>query len=283
MNPAGTVNTTQDLRVVREAVWNRKLRFFSHIQHNVLVIGHRGACGLFPENTMISFRSAAEMGADMIELDVQLSADGIPVVSHDTTVNRCTDGKGYIHAMTFSELRKLDAGRWFSRRFRGERIPSLKEVLVFCKDTIAVNIELKSDGHIPAESLVDRTLETVATAGIKSQVLFSSFDTRILELIRNKWPDSVIGLLFEKDRKNRVDPVEIIHRLKADSFHISKRDMGMNLREVIAKQQLPYLVYTVNRPGEMKKWILNGAGGFFTNRPDIGRSVVDTYTPARRE
>lgn len=241
------------------------------------MIGHRGACGLYPENTMISFRGALDLGADMIELDVQLSHDGIPVISHDVTVNRCTDGRGFIDMLTFSQIRSLDAGSWYANRFKGEPVPSLEEVLSFSKDKIAVNIEIKAGGHVAVHDIVESTLDVVASAGVKSQVLFSSFDVEILKLIRAEWPDAFIGLLYEKTRRNKTNPVEIMDRLNAGYFNVSKRDMRKKLRRTVAARNYPFMVYTVNRPGEMKKWIRLGAAGIFTNRPDIGRIMVDGF------
>src|SRR5438105_7019037 len=89
------------------------------------VIGHRGACGLAPENTIASFREAAELGVRRVEFDVHLSADGIPVVIHDDTVNRTTSGRGAVASLNLAELQALDAGTWFAPRFQGERVPTL--------------------------------------------------------------------------------------------------------------------------------------------------------------
>src|SRR3990172_9877913 len=94
-----------------------------------VVIAHRGASGSCPENTLAAFRRAAALGADMIELDVQLTRDGEVVVIHDWTLDRTTSGTGPVRACSLAELRRLDAGAWFDAAFAGERVPTLGEVL----------------------------------------------------------------------------------------------------------------------------------------------------------
>ncbi len=108
-------------------------------------IAHRGASAYYPENTMESFQGAIAMGADMIELDVQLTRDGEVVVFHDEKLTRCTNGKGRIADYTLVELKKLDAGSWFDKEYQGAKIPTLEEALSLCRDKIAVNIEIKTE------------------------------------------------------------------------------------------------------------------------------------------
>jgi len=101
----------------------------------VLVIGHRGASGHAPENTLAAFKKAAALGATFVETDLHLSRDAHFVAIHDATVNRTTNGQGAVHDMTLAELRRLDAGSWFGSEFGGERIPMLEELLEFSKRT----------------------------------------------------------------------------------------------------------------------------------------------------
>jgi len=112
----------------------------------VLVIAHRGASGTRPENTLVAFRRAEELGAQMVELDVQLSRDGEVIVLHDWTLDRTSDGRGRVGKRTIEELRRLDAGTWFDRAYAGERIPTLGEVLAA--------IRIRIDGA-PRKSLDD--------------------------------------------------------------------------------------------------------------------------------
>src|ERR1700682_5975434 len=113
----------------------------------VLNIAHRGGSGTFPENTLSAFRAAIEAGADMCELDVQLTRDGKVVVIHDDTVERTTDGQGEGAILTLEELQRLDAGALFKEGAqRGERIPTLDEVFELTRGRCGLNIELKATG-----------------------------------------------------------------------------------------------------------------------------------------
>ena len=109
-----------------------------------LVIAHRGASGSAPENTMAAFSLAVERGAEVVELDVQMTADGYPVVIHNATVNRTTDGTGLVREKTLAELQTLDAGSWFETRFAGERVPTLEEVVTWARGRVALAIEIKN-------------------------------------------------------------------------------------------------------------------------------------------
>src|SRR5205823_7284106 len=111
----------------------------------VWVVGHRGAMGHRPENTLASFEYAVAHGADWIELDVHLTRDGALAVIHDEAVDRTTDGHGLVNDHTLAELKKLDAGTWFAPEFAGQRIPSLDEVLVWARErNTVVDIEIKN-------------------------------------------------------------------------------------------------------------------------------------------
>src|SRR4051794_34519268 len=98
------------------------------------VIGHRGAKAYAPENTLAGIRTAAQQGARWVEVDVKLTRDGVPILMHDDTVDRTTNGKGAAATLDFAELRRLDAGAWFGPAFAGERIPTLEEALALVFD-----------------------------------------------------------------------------------------------------------------------------------------------------
>jgi glycerophosphoryl diester phosphodiesterase len=106
---------------------------FPSARGRVAIIGHRGAPRETPENTLASFRRAFELGADAIELDVRLSRDGAPIVMHDATLERTTDGADSVSQRTLAQLKRLDAGSWFDPKFRGERIPTLEEALALVR------------------------------------------------------------------------------------------------------------------------------------------------------
>lgn len=131
-------------------------------------LAHRGYPKRYPENTMASFQAALDLGYSHLELDVQLTKDGYPVVIHDPTVDRTTGGKGRVADFTFAELRALDAGR-------GQPIPGLAEVLQLAKGRAKVDIELKQSGSL-YPGLEEKVLETIGACGVHDQVFITSFD-----------------------------------------------------------------------------------------------------------
>jgi glycerophosphoryl diester phosphodiesterase len=148
-----------------------------------LVLAHRGALQEAPENTLPAFRLALEQGADGVELDVRLTRDGQPIVFHDATLNRTTDGRGLVARATLSELRRLDAGAMFGPAFAGTRLCTLGEALETLSSAKLVNIELKGPSG-PGGQLERQVLEAVEEAGARDRVVLSSFGPTKLKRLR---------------------------------------------------------------------------------------------------
>ncbi len=252
----------------------RELQFYRKPVRDVLNIGHRGACAYYPENTMVSFRAASRMKADFLELDVQLTKDGIPVVIHDFTANRTTNGKGNIANLTYGYIKHLDAGSWFSREFTGEKIPRLEEVLEFAQNNINLNIEIKANPKSQPGETEAKTLELVRKYNMTSRILFSSFNMESLITLRNLDPEIFRGLLFENSWKKKINPMAIMEDLEANSFHCSKSSIRKKWIKEFHSQQIPVLVYTVNAKTTMNKLIEWGINGIFTNKPDVLHNVL---------
>jgi glycerophosphoryl diester phosphodiesterase len=160
------------------------------------VVGHRGSMGHRPENTLAAFAHAAKQGAEWIELDVQLSKDGVPVVLHDTTLGRTTNGKGAVAQKTAAQLAKLDAGSWYSEKYAGEGIPSLDGVLAWAKENrIGVEIEIKNDPRSP-EALVRAVVESVERCEAHDDVLVIGFDHRAVKRVTELEPRLATGVLY---------------------------------------------------------------------------------------
>jgi glycerophosphoryl diester phosphodiesterase len=159
-----------------------------------VLFAHRGASAHAPENTLEAFRLAFKQGAEAIELDVKLSADGQVIVIHDSTLDRTTNGEGRVASFDLSDLRALDAGVRFSEAFRGARIPTLEEVFEILGKTGFVNIEL-TNYFTPNDALVEKVCELVRRHNLQNQVLFSSFFISNLKKAARLIPEVPRGLL----------------------------------------------------------------------------------------
>ncbi|MBL7169322.1 glycerophosphodiester phosphodiesterase [Candidatus Bathyarchaeota archaeon] len=222
----------------------------------VVKVGHRGAAGHEPENTLRSFRRAMELGADMVELDVHICGSGELVVIHDETVDRTTDGTGEVSKMTLDELRALDAGR-------GERIPTLQEVIDLATDRMGINIELKGLGtsgpaleHI--EGAVDEGWEI-------SGFQVSSFHLEELLAIRELSEDVRTGVLFALDDGGIMDFAE---RNGAYSLNPNHRTVTPDLVARAHERGLKIFAWTVNEPEDIARMTELGVDGIISDYPD---------------
>lgn len=225
------------------------------------VIAHRGASGTCPENTLPAFRRAVELGAPMIELDVQLTRDGEPVVMHDWTLDRTTTGRGAVRCRTLAEVASLDAGRWFGPAFAGTRVPTLAEVLQ--QIPIRINVELKAAGD---DGLERRALERVRRAGALGRVVFSSFDPASLERLRALSDAADLAVLWAGRSITRA--LALADRVAARSLHLRK---GGGVPAAVAASHaagLAVRVWTVNAPADFARLTAAGADGVFTDYPE---------------
>jgi glycerophosphoryl diester phosphodiesterase len=225
------------------------------------VIAHRGASGTCPENTLAAFRRAEALGADMIELDVQLARDGNVVVIHDWTLDRTTDGAGPVGARSLAELRTLDAGAWFASEFRGERVPTLAEVLA--EVGLAVNVELKPLGE---DGLEAAALAVVEMAGALGRVVFSSFEMAALERLRARSRDAALAVLWETD--SMEEAIRHMERVDARALHLRKDAATPHALEAAARRAIPLRVWTVNEPDDFTRLASARVGGIFTDFPE---------------
>ncbi len=224
----------------------------------MLNIAHRGASGDFPENTLVAFAAAIEAGAQMCELDAQLSADGVAVVIHDDTVDRTTGGRGAVAAMSLAQLRGLDAGRKFGAAFAGARIPTLEEVIVLTKGRCALNVELKGAN---VQSEVCRLLRA---HGVTNDTIVSSFDWNALAAARQIDPGLRLGVLADR---NAAAMLQAARRLGAVSVNPRYDLVSPALVKQAHDERLQVLVWTVDKPARMRAMIELGVDGIMTNYP----------------
>jgi len=226
------------------------------------VIGHRGASGSAPENTMASFKRAHELGADMFELDIHRAADGVLVVIHDDDTERTTGVPGKVAEMTSAQIAALDAGSWFSKDFAGEPIPTLRQVLDWAKDKIQVNIEIKSDG------CEEGVVAMVNEFGMKDNVIVTSFEHSFLKKIKEMDPGITTGALT-RDIIDLGDIDKIIEACAPDA--LNPRYIMANKKVIRRAQErgLSVNIYTVNDPITMNRLARDGANGIITDHPDV--------------
>jgi glycerophosphoryl diester phosphodiesterase len=222
----------------------------------VVKVGHRGAAGHEPENTLRSFRRAMELGADMVELDVHLCGSGELVVIHDEAVDRTTDGTGEVAEMTLDELRGLDAGK-------GEKIPTLQEVIDLATGRIGINIELKGPGTAgPAL----KHIEAAVDEGWKiSGFHVSSFHLEELSAIRNLSEDIRTGVLFALDDGGIMGFAE---RNGAYSLNPNHRTVTPDLVAIAHERGLKIFAWTVNEPEDIARMRGLGVDGIISDYPD---------------
>jgi glycerophosphoryl diester phosphodiesterase len=241
-----------------------------------LKIGHRGAAGEAPENTLASFDLALRQGADGIEFDVQLSSDNIPVVIHDARLTRTTSGDGWVCEHRASVLRRLDAGSWFNRRhplharerFSGARIPLLAEVLHWVKARQCLAfIEIKDFRPGSAE----RILREIDNAGIWHLVRIFSFDLPTLQQAHEINRGARLGLDFS----GRLMPVRRALALGAEALVPHWAIASKRLIRSAHRKGLKVFPWTVNYPLHMKRKILDGVDGIITNYPARLTEVVE--------
>ncbi|TRO53368.1 glycerophosphodiester phosphodiesterase [Candidatus Bathyarchaeota archaeon] len=219
----------------------------------VLRIGHRGAKGHAPENTLKSFSKAVELGCDMTELDVHLGGSGELVVIHDETVDRTTDGSGAVANHTLRELKRLDAGQ-------GERIPTLEEVLKLLKGRIMLNIELKGLGT------AEPVYELMQYVGWRrDDLLITSFEWDMLTQYRASDPDARLGPLTYGNLKGAMNFAETV-----GAYSINPYYGHINAKYVEEAHTKGFKVYpwTVNNPEDIAQVIKLGVDGVISDYPD---------------
>ena len=230
---------------------------------DVWVVGHRGASGHAPENTMAAFRRAVELGATFIETDLQLSRDARFVALHDTSLDRTTNGRENVHDFTLAQLRELDAGSWFSPEFVGERIPTLEEILAFAHETeVILYLEIKVGGVWGTEHAL---VAALADAKMVERVVILSFDLAILLAVRKRNSALMTGYLFDWPYP---DAVERAVRVGARQLAPRGDLVTPALIEAARNADLQVVTWTINEPAQMRHLAAAGVHGIMTDYPD---------------
>lgn len=232
------------------------------------IIAHRGASARAPENTLAAFRLAAAERADAVELDVRLAADGSLVVIHDATLQRTTNGRGRVRSATLEEIRRLDAGGWFSAKYAGERVPTLEEVLAVVPSHMGINVELKADrGARGATELADRCCRLVAKSGRSDSVLITSFHHHLVAHAKRHFPHIPAGILLNPLRQSARSPVRIALAMRADYIVFGSRALTKRLTRKAHEEGLRVAEYTVNTYPRLLRAERYGVDAVITNHP----------------
>jgi glycerophosphoryl diester phosphodiesterase len=268
-----------------------------------LNIAHRGASSLAPENTLAAGCKALELGADMWELDVQMTADGEPVILHDNTLKRTSNVEAIfpgrrpwrVHQFNLNEIRQLDFGSWFEEQdpfgqvaagvvpdedlasYVGEPIPTLEEVLKFTLEHgWRANLEIKDLTGIPGhEVVVKKVISLVERLDMLSLVHISSFNQSYLAQVRDSLRDISTGVLVSK-RCPRPDI--LLRQLGSQTYHPRRTAIRLAEIPLLNSQGFRVYVWNVNDEQTMKSMILAGANGIFTDFPQVLNSVLAELT-----
>lgn len=231
------------------------------------IIGHRGAMGHAPENTLASIRAAKDLGCDWVEVDLMLTMDPVLILHHDDTLDRTTSGVGLVSETPFSEIRKLDAGTWFSSKFKGAAVPTFDELLVALRGlNMGANLEIK-----PVKGYEVATGDAVAreTAAMWPKELpppvLSSFSLEALEAAMRVAPELDRAILWWNIPDDWRDHHE---RLGASATHVSVKKLTEERAAEFRAAGVPFRCYTVNEPEDAERLFSWGCEAIFTDFPD---------------
>ena len=234
------------------------------------VFGHRGASGYAPENTLEAFELAAKMGADGVELDVQIAKDGELVVAHDETIDRVANGQGLICELTTAQMKRLRFNKTHPE-YENATIPTLREVCELLRPTgLWINIELKNS-RIFYESLEEKCVKLVYETGMAGRVFYSSFNHHSMRHMKQIDPALCCGLLYEA---TMIEPWRYAHALGMDAIHPHFSELQIPEEAAQAHALgLKVNVWTANTEQEIRDSLLAGADTVISNYPDRALAV----------
>jgi glycerophosphoryl diester phosphodiesterase len=231
--------------------------------HLPAVIGHRGAAGAAPENTLASIRKARELGATWIEFDVKLTQDGHAILFHDDRLERTTDGRGAVAATTLAQIRRLDAGGWFGPAFRGEPVPTFEQALVLCAE---LDLEIKPCANREMET-AQVTMATLLDKWPRDMPapLVSSFAPACLRVARDMAPGVPRGYLAGTLPRGWR---ELMAEYECAAMHLNQRRIVAWQRVTILAAGVPVVLYTVNDGLRARRQLEAGVTAVITDHVD---------------
>lgn len=236
------------------------------IFHETKVMAHRGASTETPENTMAAFQKAIDDMADYIELDVQLTSDGEVIVMHDSNAYRTTGVDENIVNMTYKEVRRLDAGSWYSDEYKGEKVPGLREVLELAQGKIKLNIELKPADN--GEELARKTVALIEKYNMENDCVVTSFSSSALLAVKSCDENIRVGYILSAAYGDYYDMKNI------DFFSVNAAFLSKRTIDAIHNSGKQVYAWTVNNKDSIKNLTNKGVDGVITDNPVLARETI---------
>lgn len=247
------------------------LEFDAMKKGKTLVVGHRGAYGYAPENTMPSFEKGLKCGSDLLELDIHESFDGELVVMHDSEVDRTTDGTGPIENMTISQIKKLDAGIKFDIKFKDTRVPLLRELLDWAHDRIPLVIEIKGN-PFPAPGIEQKLIRMLKEYNIIAETMVISFHHECMKRFKETEPALATGLLLMGEL---IDPLHALKSCNSNSWRPGWQYWTKEKAELVQHSGATASTWNADIESVMDKIVPMGLASIGSNFPDRLRNYID--------
>lgn len=232
---------------------------------------HRGASGYYPENTMISFEKAIDMGCTGIETDVQMTSDGVLVLMHDEMVTRTTDGTGLLKDYTFDGIQKLDAGSWMSKEFAGQKVPTAEQLILLAKEKdVIINFEIKN-GLIEYKDIEEKLIELIHRHDMQEKVILSSFNHYSMVVCKQIDQSIKTGLLYSE---MLYHPEKYVEYTGADAIHPNFYTLNSQIIKSVKQNGILINTWTVNDRNTMKYLSQMDIDGIITNFPDKLNAIL---------
>ena len=231
-----------------------------------IVTAHRGFSAAAPENTLPAFQLAIDQGCERAELDVQMTKDGVVMVTHDTNMRRCTGRNQNIYDLTYDEVRKLDAGRWFGKKYAGTKVPTLAEVLDLCKGKIELNIEIKPNAATP--ELEAETLRVIREKGFENNCVITSQSYETLCKVKELAPGISTGYILALGVGSYYDLPA------ADFFSVESTFITSGMVQQVHLRGKTVSAWTVNREEDASDLLNLGVDDIITDKPGMVQQLM---------
>ncbi|MBR0349032.1 MAG: glycerophosphodiester phosphodiesterase [Clostridia bacterium] len=245
------------------------------------VISHRGANRVTPQNTIEAFKKAIQFRADGFETDVHLTSDGVPVICHNYTIDKTSDGKGAIAKNTLDYLKGFDFGSYFHHTFKGTEIPTLEEFLNLSEkaNLKVLNIEIKSP-RSKDYTIVDKVIEAVKAHNLFDKLLISSFDPDLLVYIKDYDENCKTGFLYSPDKPITYkqvlgNEIGFAKSIDADALHPHQMFVNQELVDSAHENGIMVNPWTVNKEKDIIKLVKMGVDGVITDVPNIAKRLIE--------